>query len=63
MLQNLITGEIFTSRKEAKRAIGHAKFNRLFRLKQIIYYPAINNSFANNYELLHQNTESRNTEN
>ena len=59
MFKNLITGEIYLSRKEGKRAVGHAKFNRLLRLKQIAYFENINNSFANNYELLHQNTESR----
>ena len=58
MFMDRITGEIYNSRKEAKRAIGHAKFNRLLKIKQITYFKNPNTSFASNdYEQLHQNTQ------
>lgn len=54
MFMDRITGEIYNSRKEAKRAIGHAKFNRLLKIKQITYFKNTNTSFATNYyEYLH----------
>ena len=48
----------YKTRKEAKQVLGHAQFNRLAKDHQIIFIPTNdNNSFAQNYEQLHSNTE------
>lgn len=53
MLKNLITGEIFNNRKDAKKSLGHANFNRLFKEKKIIY---INRSTLADCGEIHTNT-------
>ena len=58
MFFDIRTQTRFKTRKEAKQVLGHAQFNGLARIQQIIFIPTNdNNSFAQNYEQLHSNTE------
>lgn len=59
MLLVKTTNQTFETRQEAKKAIGHANFNRLYKNRQIEFIQT-ENSFAIDYEFdksIHSNSK------
>lgn len=60
MLIDKTTNQIYKNRHEAKQALGHGKFNRLYKARQIQFLQT-ENSFAIDYEFIYSNTEHVNS--